>query len=176
VALSPHYWTQRAQPKIVGAIIIGLGVVLLAFFHFLNGTMARLGSAGSILLVVSGSAILALSHLTDRWETHLNTDPPHPKSKPAGKKDGFTLVELLIMAIIIAVLAAAAVPLMTANRSRAMVTEAQAGLGTLRTALRLYRAEFGSFPVSNEGKNVDQITNLAVKPGDSNGTFFRSSG
>ena len=49
---------------------------------------------------------------------------------------GFTLVELMVVAVIVAILAAVAIPLMSANKTRAMATEAEAGCGTIRTAFR----------------------------------------
>ena len=49
------------------------------------------------------------------------------------RKAGFTLVELMVVAIIVAILAAVAIPLMSGNRTRAMATEAETALGTIRT-------------------------------------------
>jgi prepilin-type N-terminal cleavage/methylation domain-containing protein len=61
-------------------------------------------------------------------------------------KAGFTLVELMVVAIIVAILAAVAIPLMSGNKKRAMASEAQAALGTLRTQMSVYKAEKGAFP------------------------------
>ena len=57
------------------------------------------------------------------------------------KKSGFTLVELMVVAIIVAILAAVAIPLMSGNKDRAAATEAQAGISTIYTAERVYMAE-----------------------------------
>jgi type IV pilus assembly protein PilA len=88
-------------------------------------------------------------------------------------KQGFTLVELMVVAIIVAILAAVAIPLMTGNKNRAMATEAQAGLGTVRTALQVYRAEFGGYPAVG----AVNVTNagLSVKSGDLDGKYFRTA-
>lgn len=71
-------------------------------------------------------------------------------------RDGFTLVELMVVAVIVAILAAVAIPLMSANKTRAMATEAEAGLGTIRTALRAMYAETTAY---NEDLNGDTIAN-----------------
>ena len=64
------------------------------------------------------------------------------------KKSGFTLVELMVVAIIVAILAAVAIPLMSGNKERAAATEAQAGISTIYTAERVEKAENGSYIVA----------------------------
>ncbi len=81
------------------------------------------------------------------------------------KKSGFTLVELMVVAIIVAILAAVAIPLMTGNKDRAMATEGQAGCTTIATQLRMYYAEKGS--------TTTTLADLkGIRPGDLNGTYF----
>ena len=60
-------------------------------------------------------------------------------------KVGFTLIELLVVVIIVAILAAVGVPLLAGNVERAKGSEAEAGLGTIRTAMRSFLAEHGSY-------------------------------
>jgi type IV pilus assembly protein PilA len=91
-------------------------------------------------------------------------------------KAGFTLVELMVVAIIVAILAAVAIPLMLGNKDRAMATEAQAGLGTLRTAMQVYKAEHGGYPVIGAGAQIPGFTGLTVKDGDLDGKYYRSAG
>ncbi|MEI6516438.1 MAG: prepilin-type N-terminal cleavage/methylation domain-containing protein [bacterium] len=91
-------------------------------------------------------------------------------------KAGFTLVELMVVAIIVAILAAVAIPLMTGNKNRAMATEAQAGLGTIRTAFQVYKAEFGGWPTGLAGQTMNNVTNLTVKNGDLAGKYFTDAG
>ena len=52
------------------------------------------------------------------------------------KKNGFTMVELLVVLVIIAILAAVATPLYLANTKRAKASEAVAALGLIRQAER----------------------------------------
>ena len=62
------------------------------------------------------------------------------------KKAGFTLVELMIVAAIIAILAAIVIPLLANNRQRAVAAEGQNLLGVAATACKVYYAENGAFP------------------------------
>ena len=86
------------------------------------------------------------------------------------KQLGFTLIELLIVVIIVAVLAAVGVPLLRGNVERAKMTEADAGLGTIRTALRAEFAEKGSFPSLTNIKPVAAV--IGIKDGDLTGRYF----
>ena len=89
---------------------------------------------------------------------------------------GFTLVELMVVAVIVAILAAVAIPLMSANKKRAMATEAQAGLGTIRTALRGMYAQTGAYNKNlNDATiaNGSSVTNLpGISGGDLDGKYF----
>jgi type IV pilus assembly protein PilA len=88
-------------------------------------------------------------------------------------KRGFTLVELMVVAVIVAILAAVAIPLMTANKKRAMATEAEAGLGVVRTALRAMYAESGSYALNATGGTVAAIADITgLNMGDLDGRWF----
>ncbi|MBL7075962.1 MAG: prepilin-type N-terminal cleavage/methylation domain-containing protein [Kiritimatiellae bacterium] len=91
------------------------------------------------------------------------------------KREGFTLVELMVVAVIVAILAAVAIPLMSANKTRAMATEAEAGLGTIRTVLRGMYAETGHYNVDLDGDPItsdDPIDLPGLSTGDLNGKYF----
>ena len=91
--------------------------------------------------------------------------------KTTRRKAGFTLVELMVVAIIVAILAAVAIPLMTGNKDRAMATEGQAGCTTLATQLRMHYAEKSNYT------GVTSPTDLAgIRTGDLNGTYFSDAG
>ncbi len=81
------------------------------------------------------------------------------------RKSGFTLVELMIVAIIVALLAAVAIPTMMRNRQRAMITEAESGLGTMRSALRAMFADTRAYNVSPDGTTIAAGAPANVIPG-----------
>ena len=82
-----------------------------------------------------------------------------------------TLVELTIVVVIVSILAAVAVPIYQANVKRAKAAEADAALGSVRTALRVYYAENASYPTQATSKRVDSI-GVDVAAADLNGTYF----
>lgn len=82
----------------------------------------------------------------------------------------FTLIELLVVVIIVAVLAAVGLPLLSGNVERARVSEADAGLSSIRTELRAELAETGSYPTMAV---TDPITDLeGIVAADLTGRFF----
>lgn len=89
-------------------------------------------------------------------------------------QNGFTLVELMIVVIIVGVLAAVAIPMYTLATERAKGTEAVAALGTVRSALRNYYAEHGTFAnVSfTDGALVTNGGVLEVLDSDLLGRYF----
>ena len=86
-------------------------------------------------------------------------------------QSGFTLIELLIVVIIVAVLATVGVPLLSGNVERAKKTEADASLGTVRTAMRAQQAENGSFPIIGDGVKVVAAA-IGINAKDLNGRYF----
>jgi type IV pilus assembly protein PilA len=62
------------------------------------------------------------------------------------KKQGFTLIELMIVILIVAVLAAILIPLMQGRLDRAKWSEANAGAGMINSAVRALVAEKANDP------------------------------
>ena len=81
----------------------------------------------------------------------------------------------MVVAVIVAILAAVSVPLMLGNRQKAIATEAQAGLGTIRNALRVYKSEKGHYPDTESGKSVNNVTVLNIRADDLEGKYFRTA-
>lgn len=80
-----------------------------------------------------------------------------PMKPRRSARRGFTLVELMVVAVIVAILAAVAIPMMSVSRKRAMATEAESALGTVRGAMRAMYAETRDYTRS--------ITGSAIAPG-----------
>ena len=92
--------------------------------------------------------------------------------------DGFTLVELMVVSVIVAILAGVAIPLLSAPKKRSMATEGEAGLGMMRTSLRILYAESGQYNLQPNGVTITAptaVTNLpGINAGDLDGRYFHS--
>jgi type II secretion system protein G len=96
-------------------------------------------------------------------------------------KRGFTLVELLIVIIIIAVLAAVAIPKFANSGTRSKESALRAELRQMRNAVELFRNDTGAFPnaladlaattAPAQGKNSDG-TNRAITAADFKGPYI----
>ncbi len=80
------------------------------------------------------------------------------------QRKGFTLLELLMVVIIIAILAALAIPQYIKTAERARMSEAMSMLGQIRSSEIRYRAEKETFTAT--------LTNLDLNPTDILGTSF----
>ena len=62
---------------------------------------------------------------------------------------GFTLVELLIVVVILGILAAVVIPQFSDSSDSAREAALKSNLGTLRSAIELYKADHGDYPGLN---------------------------
>ena len=106
----------------------------------------------------------------------------YKKKEEVGKmlgRKGFTLIELVVVMMIVAILAGVGIPMMRGNIAKAKFTEAVAAMGVARTQLLLNYAETGAYDQlpGNAGTiSTGSIDNIpGVDSSDFNGTYFSTS-
>ena len=82
---------------------------------------------------------------------------------------GFTLVELMVVVMIVAILAAVAIPLMQGRIDASKWSEGKAGIGTIASGLRAYAAENPTFTAT------PSLANIGILTTDLDGTYFSSA-
>ncbi|MBN2565314.1 MAG: prepilin-type N-terminal cleavage/methylation domain-containing protein [Candidatus Eisenbacteria bacterium] len=90
---------------------------------------------------------------------------------------GFTLVELMIAVTVIGILATVAIPMFQVVPERSKSTEAVTALGLIRSAMRIYYVEHGSYANAALFTDGAQVTNggmLGVTDSDLMGRYFSS--
>lgn len=86
--------------------------------------------------------------------------------KIADGRRGFTLIEIMVVVVILAILAALIVPKVMSRPDEARVVAARQDIGTITQALRLYRLDNLRYPTSEQGLAalVAAPTNAPVPP------------
>jgi general secretion pathway protein G len=82
-----------------------------------------------------------------------------PQRLRRAAQDGFTLIELMVVLVIIGVLAALIVPNVLDRAEDARVTAARTDVNNLMQALKLYKLDNQRFPTSEQGLQA-----LIIKP------------
>jgi general secretion pathway protein G len=72
-------------------------------------------------------------------------------TRPYRGQDGFTLIEMMVVILIIGLLALMIVPRLKGVADRAKRTKAQADISELKQALDRYYLDNGSYPTSDQG-------------------------
>jgi len=74
-------------------------------------------------------------------------------------RDGFTLIEIMVVIVILAMLAAIVGPRLMGRTDDAKVTDARVQIKNIETALKLYKLDNGSYPSTEQGLGA-----LVAKP------------
>jgi len=80
------------------------------------------------------------------------------------KEKGFTLVELMVVIIILAVLTGIAIPSYMALRNRARQTAAKAELTNIATALELFMSDYSQYPATTAANMILELEGDATAP------------
>lgn len=79
--------------------------------------------------------------------------------KPMKKHNGFTLIEVMIVVVILGILAAVVIPRILDRPDQARVTAAKADIAVILQQLKLYRLDNTFYPTTDQGLQA-----LVVKP------------
>jgi prepilin-type N-terminal cleavage/methylation domain-containing protein len=85
-------------------------------------------------------------------------------------KKGFTLIELMVVILIVAILAAVAIPILRGRIDAAKWSEGKAMMGTIATAVRAYHAEKG--PTGALPAVALDGADMGFNQADLTGTYF----
>lgn len=80
-----------------------------------------------------------------------DSKPRDLKSPDRSGEEGFTLVELMVVVVIIGLLASVVVLNVLPSQDRAMVEKARADIGRMEQALEMFRLDMGRYPTTEEG-------------------------
>ncbi len=80
-------------------------------------------------------------------------------SIPSRRANGFTLIEILVVIVILGILAALIVPRVMDRPDQARATAARADIAAIIGALKLYKLDNGTYPSTDQG-----LAALAKKP------------
>ncbi len=87
------------------------------------------------------------------------------------RQRGFTLIEIMVVVVILAVLGALVVPKILENVDKARVTRAQSDIRAIQTALDMYRLDNFKYPTTEQGLQA-----LVTQPNDPTIANYRSGG
>lgn len=71
--------------------------------------------------------------------------------KRNNKQQGFTLIEVMVVVVILGILAAVVVPRIMDNPDKARVTKAKQDIRAMESALNLYRLDNYKYPTTDQG-------------------------
>src|SRR6185437_2617411 len=84
-----------------------------------------------------------------------------PRTRRRGRSDGFTLIEIMVVVVIIGLLAAVIIPNVFSRVEDARVAKARNDIQSLTTALSMYRLDNFKYPTTDQG-----LGSLVERPAD----------
>lgn len=93
---------------------------------------------------------------------------PFPPPQPREEEQGFTLVELMVVIVIIGLLATVVLVNVLPSQDRAMATKARADIATLEQAMEMYRLDNFTYP--------SDLSALVTPAPGADASRFRSGG
>jgi general secretion pathway protein G len=81
------------------------------------------------------------------------------RTRPLAESNGFTLIEIMVVIIILGLLATLVIPNITGYTEKAKREKARADIASLEGALELFKADNGFYPTTEQGLDA-----LIVKP------------
>mgnify|MGYP001301672540 CR=1 FL=1 len=98
--------------------------------------------------------------LTTRQVSNLSSKLPSKKvDEKFSKQQGFTLIEIMIVVVILSILASLIIPRIMNRPDQARVVKAQQDMRALQSALNMYRLDNYHYPNTNQGLQA-----LVTKP------------
>ena len=83
--------------------------------------------------------------------------------KPTFGSDGFTLIEIMVVVVILGILAAIIAPNIIGRVEQARITRAKTDIQTIEAALKMYRIDNSRYPTTEQGLEA-----LVKKPAGAN--------
>lgn len=90
---------------------------------------------------------MQLDRASFRAQANLNAD----KTDEMAKQRGFTLIELMVVVVILAVLAAFVAPKLMDRPDEARIVKAKQDIGAIGSALKLYKLDNFVYPTTDQG-------------------------
>ncbi|MBF0284018.1 MAG: type II secretion system major pseudopilin GspG [Magnetococcales bacterium] len=77
--------------------------------------------------------------------------PARPDRAPAARQAGFTLIEVMVVVVILAILATIVAPKVMGRPDEARIAKAKQDLAAIENALNLYKLDNFRYPTTDEG-------------------------
>ena len=104
------------------------------------------------------------------------TDQTETQTHPRRRRNGFSLVELMVVLFIIALLATVVAINVLPSQDKAMRVKAEADIKTLGQAMEMYRLDNATYPPAGDGLNalVAPPANLAMPQNYRSGGYIKA--